>query len=78
MVGWLCTLAWVVGVLVGVVLGCGGLWLVSLIGVAHVMGFRCFLACESGFGCGSVRVEVTLKIGCVWDSMLLVFMWWVA
>lgn len=69
MVGWLCTLAWVVGVLVGVVLGCGGLWLVSLIGVAHVMLGCCFWACLVGFGCGSVRVEVTLNIGCVWLTM---------
>ena len=69
MVGWLCSLAWVVGVLVGVVLGCGGLWLVSLIGVAHVMRLDCFLACGRGFGCGSVRVEVTLNIGCVWLTM---------
>ena len=35
--------------------------------------FGCFLACESGFGCGSVMIGVTPKIGCVWDSMLLVY-----
>ena len=50
-VGWLCTLAWVVGVLVGVVLGCGGLWLVSLIGVAHVMlGWLLFWLAWWGLG----------------------------
>lgn len=64
------------GVVVYFGLGCGGvgggsvgLWGVSLIGVAHVMLGCCFWACLVGFGCGSVRVEVTLNIGCVWLTM---------
>lgn len=69
MLGWLCTWVRVVGVLVGVVLGCGGLWLVSLIGVAHVMLGCCFWACLVGFGCGSVMIGVTPIIGCVWLTM---------
>ena len=47
----------------------GGLWLVSLIGVRYVMGFCCFLACVSGFGCGKVVVAACHKIGCVCDTM---------
>lgn len=53
----------------GVVLGCGGLGLVSLIGVAHVMLGCCFWACVWGFGCGSVMIGVTLDIGCVCLTM---------
>jgi len=47
----------------------GGLWLVSLVGVRYVMGFRCLVACVGGFGCGSVMIGVTPEIGCVWLAM---------
>ena len=70
---WVCQ---VVGVITGgdatrvvVAWVCWGLWLVSLIGVAHFMLGYCFWACLVGFGCGSVMIGVTPIIGCVWLTM---------
>lgn len=57
-----------------------GVVLVVLACVGFVIGFtygcvvfHCPAACVLGFGCGSVMIGVTPKIGCVWDSMLLVY-----